>query len=177
MALKPTIFKVKINLSDFDQNRFDTLQLTIAQHPSETMERMAARILAFCLNSAEGLTFTKGLCDAEQADIWLKNYHDDIECWIDVGEPAAERIKKATRLAKQVKLYSFNSKSATWWQQEQTKFADLSVDVFQFDWQHIQQFAALIDRTVELSITITDGSLFVTAPHGDCEIHCNVLQA
>ncbi len=47
MALKPTIYKLKITLADIDTAYYDTLSLTIAQHPSETLERMMARVLAF----------------------------------------------------------------------------------------------------------------------------------
>ena len=42
MALKPTIYKAQIELADSDSNRYETLGLTLARHPSETMERMAA---------------------------------------------------------------------------------------------------------------------------------------
>jgi uncharacterized protein YaeQ len=60
MALKPTIFKLQISLSDLNRNYYDTLNLTLAQHPSETVERMMARVLAFCINAQERLVFTKG---------------------------------------------------------------------------------------------------------------------
>ena len=60
MALKPTIYKTQIELADSDRNCYDSLTLTLAKHPSETLERMAARLLAYCLNSGRGLEFTKG---------------------------------------------------------------------------------------------------------------------
>ena len=60
MALKPTIYKFKIALADLNRQYYDTLNLTVAQHPSETLERMMARMLAFCLNAQESLAFTKG---------------------------------------------------------------------------------------------------------------------
>jgi uncharacterized protein YaeQ len=34
--------------------------------------------------------------------------------WIDLGEPSPDRIKKASRIAKEVKVYSFNRKSSHW---------------------------------------------------------------
>ena len=111
MALKPTIYKAKINLSDINRNIYQALSLTIAQHPSETLERMMVRVLAFCLNADENLTFTKGLSAVEEPDIILKSLSDSTMLWIDVGEPSADRIKKATRIAEVVKVYSFNSKS------------------------------------------------------------------
>jgi uncharacterized protein YaeQ len=70
VALKPTIYKLKITLADINQNHYDSLNLTIAQHPSETLERMMARVLAFCMNAREPLSFTKGLSSVEEPDIW-----------------------------------------------------------------------------------------------------------
>jgi len=61
MALKPAIFKLQISLSDLNRNYYDTLGLTIAQHPSETIERMFALVLAFCINAQEHLVLPVGL--------------------------------------------------------------------------------------------------------------------
>jgi uncharacterized protein YaeQ len=55
MALKPIIYKFRITLPDIDRNYYDTPGLTIAQHPSETLERMMVRVLAFCINAQEYL--------------------------------------------------------------------------------------------------------------------------
>ena len=70
MALKPTIYKSRIALSDVNRNYYDTLNLTIAQHPSETLERMMVRIMAYCINAQENLIFTKGISSPEEPDIW-----------------------------------------------------------------------------------------------------------
>src|SRR5690554_7622470 len=121
MALKPTIYKFNINITDFNREFYDTANLTVALHPSETLERMMARVMAYCLNAQENMSFTKGLSSIEEPDIWAKTLDDQTKLWIDVGEPAPERIKKSSRLAAQVKVYSFNSKSNTWWEQSKGK--------------------------------------------------------
>jgi len=128
LALKPIIYKIRINLSDLDRNYYDTLNLILAQHPSETLERMMVRVLAFCINAQEFLVFTKGLCAVEEPDIWARTLDDRISLWIDVGEPSLERIKKARRLSPVVKIYSFNSKSDRWWTQGQAKFKTQKVN-------------------------------------------------
>ena len=71
MAIKPTIFKLHISLSDVDRNYYDDLNLTIAQHPSETLERMMARVLAYCINAQEQMAFSKGISASEEPDIRL----------------------------------------------------------------------------------------------------------
>ncbi|MDP1557922.1 MAG: YaeQ family protein [Nitrosomonas sp.] len=176
MALKPTIYKLKIALTDLNRNHYDTLNLTIAQHPSETLERMMARVLVFCINAQEYLSFTKGLSAAEEPDIWARTLDDQILLWIDVGEPAVDRIKKARRLASTVKIYSFNSKSAVWWNQERVKFEKLMISVFQFQWKNIQSLAKLVQRTMDLSVTITGDSAYVAAELGECEVSWVPLQ-
>ena len=176
MALKPTIFKFNINLADLNNDLYDTLNLTVAQHPSETLERMMARVMAYCLNVQEFLAFTKGLSVADDPDIWAKSLADEFLLWIDVGEPAFERIKKARRQAQAVKVYSFNTKSDVWWQQSQGDFATLDVAVYQFVFAQIQALAKLLKRSMDLSVTISGDSLYVAAESGECEITYSALQ-
>ncbi len=176
MALKPTIYKFKIALTDLNRNYYDTLNLTIAQHPSETLERMMARMLVFCLNAQESLAFTKGLSTAEEPDLWAHTPDGRIALWIDVGEPAPERIKKATRIAQAVKVYSFNSKSNVWWTQEQSKFNQLTAAVFQFQWPAMQTLARQTQRTMDISVTITEESAYVATELGECEVNWAVLK-
>ena len=176
MALKPKIYKSRITLSDIDRDYYDTLNLTIAQHPSETLERMMVRVLAFCINAQEHLVFTKGLCAVDEPDIWVRTLDDRLALWIDVGEPAVDRIKKATRLSPAVKVYSFNSKSDVWWSQGRARFNELPVSVFQFQWTSIQALADLVQRTMDLSITITGDSAYVAAESGECEVSWVPLQ-
>ncbi|BCL72512.1 conserved hypothetical protein [Vibrio nigripulchritudo SFn27] len=176
MALKPTIYKFRINLTDMNRDHYDSLNLTIAQHPSENAQRMMARVIAFCLNAQEGLEFTKGLSTIEEPDVWKKSLDDQIELWIDVGEPDVERVKKSRRLAKQVHVYSFNTKSNVWWEQNQGKFGMLDATITRFDWEGIDALSELVTRTMDLSVMLTGNSVFVTADNGDCEITWETLQ-
>jgi len=104
MALKATINKATIHLSDMDRNYYDTLNLTIAQHPSETDTRMMIRLIAFILNANEHLQFGKGVSDEDEAAIWQINYSEEIELWIELGQLDEKRIKKACNRAQKVKL-------------------------------------------------------------------------
>ena len=142
MALKPTIYKLRISLSDLNRNYYDTLNLTLAQHPSETIERMMVRVLAYCINAQEHLAFTKGLSDVDEPDIWARTLDGQITLWIDIGEPAVDRVKKVCRHADTVKIYCFNSKADVWWKQAQGKIKQLKASVYKFDWETIQILAA-----------------------------------
>lgn len=170
MALKPTIFKLKIMLSDMDREIYEPLTLTLAQHPSETLERMMIRVLAYCINTQERLSFSKGLSAPDEPDIWAHSLDDQMLLWIDVGEPGFERIKKATRIAKVVKVYSFNSKAEAWWNQEQKKFAGLPAEIYRFDWHGAKALASLVQRTMDFSITLSGGTAYVATDNGECEV-------
>lgn len=176
MALKPTIYKFTIMVSDFNRDYYQELALTVAQHPSETIERMMVRVMAFCLESQEGLSFTKGLSATDEPDLWVNSLDDQLLLWIDVGEPAVDRIKKATRRAKNVSIYSFNSKSDSWWLKHQTEFAGLNVAVYQFQWEEIQQLAALVERTMNASLTISDHMFSFSTDKGSCELQLSQKQ-
>lgn len=177
MALKPTIYKFKINISDLNRHVYEAVDFTLAQHPSETHERMMTRVLAYCLNLEEFLTFTKGLSDLEEPDLWAKTLDGQIKLWIDIGEPSEDRIKKSASLSDETKVYSFNSKSDVWWEKGQAKFSKINAQITRFHWPDIQALAQLVDRTMNLSVTITGESAFIAAEKGECEVHWESLQA
>ena len=176
MSLKPTIHKFQIDLADMNREVYQSLSLTVARHPSETAERMLVRVLAWCLNTQEGLSFGRGLSTAEDADVWVHSLHGSIRLWIEVGEPLVERIKKATRQAEEVKVYSFNSKAGVWWTQNQAELASLDAAIIQIDWAGVQNFAGLLERTMELSISISGETAWISSPRGNCEITWAVMQ-
>lgn len=176
MALKPTIFKFRIALTDMNRDYYDSLNLTLAKHPSENEQRMMARVLAYCLNAQEDLVFTKGLSTTDEPDIWKKTLDDQVELWIDIGEPDPERVKKSTRQAKKVIIYSFNSKSPVWWQQNASKLNFLQASVIQFDTEAIESLAELLSRTMDISVMITGNSAYISTDKGDCEVTWQTLR-
>jgi len=170
VALKPTIYKALVNVSDLDNDNYQSLNLTLAQHPSETIERMMVRLLAFCLNATENLAFTKGLSSIEEPDVWEKTLDGQIALWIEVGEPDPERLRKATRLTGRVMVYCFNTKSDVWWQQSAKKITALGVEVIQFSWTDIVALSALVERTMNFSVTVTGNSAYIATAKGECEV-------
>nr|WP_243755424.1 YaeQ family protein [Thiomicrorhabdus sp. 6S3-12] len=174
--MKPTVYKFKISLSDLNRSHYDAISLTVAKHPSENDERMMTRLLAYCLNAQEGLDFGAGLSEVDDPAISLTTLDDQLALWIDVGEPAVDRIKKASRKAQKVRVYSFNSKSDVWWEQGQAQFSHLDVDVYRFNWNEIQAFAAMLERTMDFSVTISGNSAYIAAAKGECEVHWETLQ-
>ena len=176
MALKPTIYKFRINLSDTNRDLYDATQMTLAQHPSETTARMMARVLAYCLQWQPDLAFTKGLSTTEEPDLWVKSLDDQTLLWVDVGEPSLDRIKKSTRIAQQVIVYSFNSKSDVWWEQSKNKAHQYPASIYRLDADAVEALANVVARTMDLSVMITGDSLFIDCEQGSFEVAVTTLQ-
>jgi len=163
MAKKATIYKANIQLSDMDRNYYETIQLTIAQHPSETLQRMMVRIVAYILNAHENLQFGKGVSDEDEATIWQINYSEEIELWIELGQIDEKRVKRAYNKANQVKLYCYGSSVDTWWTQNESKmrqFETLSIE--QLSVATTDALTELVSRTMEFQCSIQDGQLWLT---------------
>ena len=172
MALKSTILKATVNLSDMDQNRYGEISLTVAQHPSETDERLMVRLLAFVLNEQEGLEFGKGLSNDDEPAIWLKSYSDEILLWIDVGLPDKERVRKASHKAQQVIVYVYGTHNAsTWWEQNARAIARFdNVKIIQLTPQATAAMAGMLRRTMQLSCSVQDGTIWLSDDEQTVEI-------
>src|SRR3954469_10403061 len=112
MALKATIYKAELQLSDIDRGLYGDYALTIARHPSETDERMMIRLLAFALHADEALLFGKGLSADDEPDLWQKDLTGSIAAWIDVGQPDDRRIRRACGRAAQVYVYAYGGQAS-----------------------------------------------------------------
>lgn len=162
MALKPTIYKAQIELADSDRNCFESLSLTLAKHPSETLERMAVRLLAYCLNYTRGMEFTKGISTADEPDLWVHSDHGDIEHWIEVGQPEQPRLRKACGRARRVSVCAFGKSAATWWKLQGEEIGALPhFEAWQYDWAEVQAATDLLDRTVQLNVSIVGGIIYL----------------
>jgi uncharacterized protein YaeQ len=163
MALKATIFKAELQISDMGRNYYHDHTITIARHPSETDERMMVRLLAFALHAHEALTFASGLSSDDEPDLWQKDLTGVIETWIDVGQPDEKRIRKACGRARQVFIYSYSGHSAdVWWGQISTNLERLkNLTVINLPATTSQALAKLARRTMQLQCTIQDGQLWL----------------
>jgi uncharacterized protein YaeQ len=164
MAIKSTIFKAELQITDMDRNYYHDHALTIARHPSENDARMMLRILAFALNAHERLSFTKGLSSDDEPDLWQKNLSNEIELWIDLGLPDEKRLRRACGRSDQVIIYTYNRTGAeAWLQKIQSKihrFSNLSI--FNIDDATIIALAEFSQRSMQLQFTIADATTLLS---------------
>lgn len=162
MALKPTIYKIQLQLADSDRGVYEDHSLTLARHPSETEERLAARVLAFGLFAAPGLTFTRGLSTTDEPDLWQHSDSGEIEHWIELGQPEPTRLRKACGLARQVSVVAYGKSADTWWNLNGEAVTSLPhLRVLQLAWPGVQAAAALLTRNCTLSLSIAGGVLYL----------------
>ena len=117
VALKSTVFRAELTISDLDREFYETFSLTLARHPSETDERMMIRLLAFALEADERLAFGGGLSTDDEPDLWRKGLDGTIERWIEVGLPDPKRLKQAMGRSAAVRVVTYGgAKLGHWWQ-------------------------------------------------------------
>lgn len=164
MAIKSTIYKLKLDISNLDRHYYHIHDLTIACHPSETEQRMMIRVIAFALYANERLSFTKGLCANDEPELWDKNLTDDIELWISLGQVDKKQIKKALGRSKQVVIFTYaGQKSLTWWKQSQSKFESLSnIAIINIKTEEVNMLKKLVSRNMDLQCTIQDGLIWLS---------------
>ncbi|WP_461517089.1 YaeQ family protein [Porticoccus sp.] len=162
MALKATVFKAELNVSDMDRGYYQSHALTLARHPSETDERMMIRLLAFALNADEQLHFTKGLSSDDEPDLWRKNLQGEVELWVEVGLPDERRIRKACNRAEQVIVYAYGARNAPiWWKNIQNDLARFdNLKVIYLSPEDTTGLTAMAARSMSLQATIQDGSVW-----------------
>ena len=171
-ALKATIFKADISITDLDRNYFADHSLTIARHPSESDQRMMLRVLAFILNADEKLEFTKGLSEVEDPDIWLKDYSDQILLWIELGTPSEQRVKKGCNQSRQMRVYAYADNAfEEYLKKEQGKLAmKNNLEFFSFPNEVAEQLADIVERNMQIQITIQDGVVWFNVGEVTLEI-------
>jgi uncharacterized protein YaeQ len=167
MAIKATIYKAQIQLADMDRSIYGDHNVTIARHPSEADERMMIRLLAFALNAPAddhqgALEFAKDLWDVDEPSLWQKDLTGQIVQWIDLGQPDDKRIVKASPRAERVAVYSFTHSTPIWWKGIANKITRTSnVTVWQVPAEQSQALAKLAQRTMQLQVTVQDGTVWV----------------
>ena len=169
MALKATIFKADLDISDMDRHYYQSHALTLARHASETDQRMMVRLLAFALHAHEYLTFTDGLGNAEDPALWQKDLTGVIDLWIEIGQPDEKRLLKACGRAGQVVVYCYGNSAKIWWGQVESKLERAkNLTVIHLPGANLLSFLA--ERTMSFQIMIQDGQVFLTAGEQTLEV-------
>lgn len=158
MAIKPTIYKASLDISDIDRGYYAEHQLTIACHPSETTERMMLRILAFAFNAHERLAFGVDIGDTDEPALLQRDLTGAIELWIEIGQPADKRILKACGRSEKVIVYAYGRSVELWWNQTAPLLERATnISVYSISEKTAGDLAGLVERTMKLHLLVQDG--------------------
>jgi len=183
MATKATIYKVTIQIADIDRGVYADHAVTIARHPSETDERLLIRLLAFALNAPADtdhgpLEFAKDMWDPDEPSLWQKDYTGDIVHWIEVGQPDERRLLRMAARVGRVSVYSYDSSTPIWWSALAPQLTRLrNLTVWQIPAAQSATLAALAQRTMELNVTVQDGTIWIGDSHRSLEVSPQRLHA
>ncbi|HEX4338845.1 MAG TPA: YaeQ family protein [Polyangiaceae bacterium] len=108
MALGATVYHLEIALSDTDRGVYESLDLRLARHPSETMRYLVARTLAYALLYEEGISFSKGLSTNNEPAVWSHEPDGRLRIWVEVGNPSAERLHRASKGCGRVVVFTYD---------------------------------------------------------------------
>lgn len=178
MALTATVRRFDLELADTDRGVYETLEWRVAQHPSETLRFMMARVIARCLEHVEGLEFSRGLCVDDEPAIWQRSLQGDLLTWIEIGQPSIDRLHRASKTGARVSVYGWKGGPELVREARAKPIhrAD-ALTVYAFDPAFLDTLAALVDRQNRWSIARSGGTLYVTVGDALHEGHVTTVEA
>jgi uncharacterized protein YaeQ len=162
MALTATIHNFATQLSDIDRGVYETLEIRMARQPSETVEYMLMRFLAYCLEYTEGIAFTEGVAAGDEPAVVIRDLTGRLTGWIEVGAPDAARLHRGSKLAERTAVYTHRN--------IRQLLADLGgakihrageIPIYAFDPAFVSSVAAAIERRVDVALSVTEREVYL----------------
>lgn len=170
MALTSTIYNFNISLNDMDRSVYESFTLRVAQHPTETLEYMLTRVLAYCLEFCEGIALAKGLDDGSEPAVWARDPTGALTLWVEVGMPDADKLHRASKAAPRVAIYTHRDPDMLRRNLAgKTIHRAGSIPLFAFERSFIAQLVAVIDRRMSIDVSVTEGHLYINAANATLE--------
>jgi uncharacterized protein YaeQ len=162
VAETATIYNFAIDLADMDRGVYETLELRVARHPSETAEYMLTRVLAYCLEYQEGIELTEGVSSGDEPALLVRDLTGRVTAWIEVGMPDAARLHRGSKHAGRVAVYTHRDARQLMAQLSGAKIhRGAEIPIRTFDRGTIEAIVAVLDRRTSLSLSVTHGELYI----------------
>jgi len=172
MALTATIYRVSVELAHIDRGVYETLDLRLARHPSETLDYMATRMLAYCLEFTEGIALTDGVSSGDEPAIVVRDLTGKLTAWIEIGLPSAERLHRGHKLAGRAAVYTHRGITQVLGELNGHGIHRAGdIPVVELDRAFVTTLAESLDRRSTLSLSITEGQLYVDVADRHLESH------
>ncbi len=164
MALQATVYHLQIELSDVDRGVYESLDLRIARHPSESMPYLLTRTIAYALLYEEGIAFSKGgLSSTDEPPITVRDLQGNLRVWVEIGTPSAERLHKASKAAPRVVVFTQHDPRLLAKEAASRPIHKAErIEVYALPAPFLDELGVLTDRNARWSLLRNDGALFVT---------------
>jgi uncharacterized protein YaeQ len=163
MALTATLHTLRIALNDADRSVYETLELRIARHPSETVPYLLSRTLAYCLFWEPDISFSKGLSTTDEPAVWIKAPDGRVKLWLEVGHPSAERLHKASKAAERVAICSFQDPTAFRRPLVGARIHGAhDIELVTLPAGLVEPLEAQLERRMDWEVAVAGGQLYVT---------------
>src|SRR5437870_830773 len=162
MAQTATIYSLDTELADIDRGVYETFGLRLARQPSETLEYMLTRFLAYCLEYTEGIELTEGVAAGEEPAVLVRDLTGRVTAWIEVGMPDAQRIHRGSKLAGRVAVYTHRNIAKVLAELDGRKIHQAeAIPVYEFGRGFVEEVAAVLQRREKISVSITERQLYL----------------
>jgi uncharacterized protein YaeQ len=163
MALSATVYVFSIELADSDRSVYESLELRVARHPSETAEYLLTRVLAYCLEHAEGIAFSNGLSDPDEPAISIRDLTGALRTWIDIGAPEAARLHRASKASPRVVVYTHKDPEQLASRLAGEKIHRIeALELYALDREWIGSLAERLTRRMAFTLTISEGHVYLS---------------
>lgn len=157
------MFTFEIELADVDRNVYESLSFRVAQHPSETEAYLLTRVLAYCLEYREGIAFSKGLAEPDEPPIAVRDLSGALQAWIEIGNPDAARLHKASKASPRVAVYTHKDPAQLSRSLAGERVHKIeTIEVFAMDRELLAWLTERLERRMQFALMRTEGELFVT---------------
>mgnify|MGYP001620197674 CR=1 FL=1 len=162
MAISATIYSFSLQLSDIDRGVYQNLELKLACHPSETLEYMLTRLLAYCLEYEDGIVFTDGISAGDEPAVLVRDLTGRITAWIEVGAPDPDRLHRGAKLAGRAAVYTHRDPAPFLEQLTGKKIHRAAeLPVYALDRGFMKAAAGAIERRNTASLSVTERQLYL----------------
>ena len=170
MAQLSTLLRFRIDLSDVDRGVYEALDFRVAQHPSENAAYLLTRVVAYALNIEPGLQFNPGgLSDTDEPCL-RKDGVNGPEIWIEIGNPTARKVHRASKAARKVMIYTYKDPEALL---RELRSADVhkadTIEIYSLDSSLLKALEGTLEKDNRWSLLRNEGSLHFTMGARTCE--------
>lgn len=162
MAQGATVHTFEIALADVDRGVYATIVEKVARHPSETAEYLLTRVLAYCLEYAEGIAFSRGLAEPDEPAIAVRDLTGALVAWVEIGAPDAARLHRASKAAPRVAVYTHRDPAQIIRQLagERIHRAE-ALELYAVDRELLGALVERLERRMRFDLSVTDGHLYL----------------